>query len=52
MPTHNDETLHDRYTREHMDSIRHQSHASLTLPSACHTLTAKPTTTTSARLRL
>ena len=22
MPTHNDETLHDRYTREHMDSIR------------------------------
>ena len=22
MPTHNDETLHDRYTREHLDSIR------------------------------
>jgi len=22
MPTHNDETLHDRYTREHTDSIR------------------------------
>ena len=22
MPTHNDETLHDRYTREHMDSIK------------------------------
>ena len=23
MPTHNDETLHDRYAREHLDSIRH-----------------------------
>ena len=22
MPTHNDETLHDRYAREHLDSIR------------------------------
>lgn len=22
MPTYNDETLHDRYTREHLDSIR------------------------------
>ena len=22
MPTHNDETLHDRYTSEHMDSIK------------------------------
>ena len=23
MPTHNNETLHDRYAREHLDSIRH-----------------------------
>ncbi len=23
MPTHNDETLRDRYAREHLDSIRH-----------------------------
>ena len=23
MPTHNDETLHDRYAREHLDIIRH-----------------------------
>ena len=22
MPTHNDETLHDRYAREHLDSVR------------------------------
>ena len=22
MPAHNDETLHDRYAREHLDSIR------------------------------
>ena len=22
MPTHNNETLHDRYAREHLDSIR------------------------------
>lgn len=22
MPTHNDESLHDRYAREHLDSIR------------------------------
>ena len=50
MPTHNDETLHDRYTREHLDSIRMLKTESANWPSACRTLTDRRTTTTSARL--